>query len=172
MRRVRPGNEINENNGEWFFCKGRESLSCCDWFSMKLHEMMFRIKTFFDSDNNFHYGQRIKRRATYLLRTFIHIKLLKFSFGLSAQPRAIELLWQKVWVNLAEEFFGEISKPLISKDLAFVTIRYDDIYDRHDTKLRSHDLEKSGKKQVNTRVKEILTYKKAPVDLSLIGVTY
>ena len=54
MRRVRPGNEINENNGEWFFCKGRESLSCCDWFSMKLHEMMFRIKTFFDSDNNFH----------------------------------------------------------------------------------------------------------------------
>ena len=152
MRRVRPGNEINENNGEWFFCKGRESLSCCDWFSMKLHEMMFRIKTFFDSDNNFHYGQRIKRRATYLLRTFIHIKLLKFSFGLSAQPRAIEFLWQKVWVNLAEEFFGEISKPLISKDLAFVTIRYDDIYDRHDTKLRSHDLEKSGKKQVN-RVK-------------------
>ena len=122
MRRVRPGNEINENNGEWFFCKGRESLSCCDWFSMKLHEMMFRIKTFFDSDNNFHYGQRIKRRATYLLRTFIHIKLLKFSFGLSAQPRAIEFLWQKVWVNLAEEFFGEISKPLISKDLAFVTI--------------------------------------------------
>ena len=57
--------------------------------------------------------------------------------------------------NLAEEFFGEISKPLISKDLAFVTIRYDDIYDRRDTKLRSHDLEKSGKKQVNTRVKEI-----------------
>ena len=155
MRRVRPGNEINENNGEWFFCKGRESLSCCDWFSMKLHEMMFRIKTFFDSDNNCHYGQRIKRRATYLLRTFIHIKLLKFSFGLSAQPRAIEFLWQKVWVNLAEEFFGEISKPLISKDMAFVTIRYDDIYDRHDTKLRSHDLEKSGKKQVNTRVKEI-----------------
>ena len=107
---------------------------------------MFRIKTFFDSDNNFHYGQRIKRRATYLLRTFIHIKSLKFSFGLSAQPRAIEFLWQKVWVNLAEEFFGEISKPLTSKDLAFVTIRYDDIYDRHDTKLRSHDLEKSGKK--------------------------
>ena len=92
------------------------------------------------------YGQRIKRRATYLLRTFIHIKLLKFSFGLSAQPRAIEFLWQKVWVHLAEEFFWEISKPLISKDLAFVTIRYDDIYDRHDTKLRSHDLEKSGKK--------------------------
>ena len=55
------------------FVKERESLSCCDWFSMKLHEMMFRIKTFFDSDNNFHYGQRIKRRATYLLRTFIHI---------------------------------------------------------------------------------------------------
>ena len=105
--------------------------------------------------NNFHYGQRIKRRATYLLRTFIHIKSLKFSFGLSAQPRAIEFLWQKVWVNLAEEFFGEISKPLTSKDLAFVTIRYDDIYDRHDTKLRSLDLEKSGKKQVNTRVKEI-----------------
>ena len=101
------------------------------------------------------YGQRIKRRATYLLRTFIHIKSLKFSFGLSAQPRAIEFLWQKVWVNLAEEFFGEISKPLTSKDLAFVTIRYHDIYDRHDTKLRSHDLEKSGKKQVNTRVKEI-----------------
>ena len=98
------------------FVKERESLSCCDWFSMKLHEMMFRIKTFFDSDN-FHYGQRIKRRATYLLRTFIHIK-----------------------------FFGEISKPLTSKDLAFVTIRYDDIYDRHDTKLRSHDLEKSGEK--------------------------
>ena len=155
MRRERPGNEINENNGEWFFCKGSESLSCCDWFSMKLHEMMFRIKTFFDSDNNFHYGQRIKRRARYLLRTFIHIKLLKFSFGLSAQPRAIEFLWQKVWVNLAEEFFGEISKPLISKDLAFVTIRYNDIDDRHDTKLRSHDLEKSGKKQVNIRVKEI-----------------
>ena len=44
------------------------------------------------------------------------------------------------WVNLAEEFFGEISKPLTSKDLAFVTICYDDIYDRHDTKLRSHDL--------------------------------
>ena len=83
------------------------------------------------------------------------MKSLKFSFGLSAQPRAIEFLWQKVWVNLAEEFFGEISKPLTSKDLAFVTIRYDDIYDRHDTKLRSHDLEKSGKKQVNTRVKEI-----------------
>ena len=95
---------------------------------------------------NLHYGQRIKRRATYLLRTFIHIKSLKFSFGLSAQPRAIEFLWQKVWVNLAEEFFGEISKPLTSKDLVFVTIRYDDIYDRHDTKLRSHDLEKSGKK--------------------------
>ena len=37
------------------FVKVRESLSCCDWFSMKLHEMMFRIKTFFDSDNNFHY---------------------------------------------------------------------------------------------------------------------
>ena len=137
------------------FVKERESLSCCDWFSMKLHEMMFRIKTFFDSDNNFHYGQRIKRRATYLLGTFIHIKSLKFSFGLSAQPRAIEFLWQKVWVNLAEEFFGEIPKPLTSKDLAFVTIRYDDIYDRYDTKLRSHDLEKSGKKQVNTRVKEI-----------------
>ena len=46
------------------FVKERESLSCCDWFSMKLHEMMFRIKTFFDSENNFHYGQRIKRRAT------------------------------------------------------------------------------------------------------------
>ena len=73
------------------FVKERESLSCCDWFSMKLHEMMFRIKT------------------------------------------------------LAEEFFEEISKPLTSKDLAFVTIRYDDIYDCHDTKLRSHDLEKSGK---------------------------
>ena len=55
------------------FAKERESLSCCDWFSMKLHEMMFRIKTFFDSDNNFHYGQRIKRRATYFLRTFIVI---------------------------------------------------------------------------------------------------
>ena len=40
------------------FVKGRESLSCCDWFSMKLHEMMFRIKTFFDSDNNFHYGHK------------------------------------------------------------------------------------------------------------------
>ena len=105
------------------FVKERESLSCCDWFSMKLHEMMFRIKTFFDSDNNFHYEQRIKRRATYLLRTFIHIKSLKFSFGLSAQPRAIEFLWQNVWVNLAEEFFGEISKPLTSKDLAFVAIR-------------------------------------------------
>ena len=127
------------------FVKERESLSCCDWFSMKLHEMMFRIKTFFNSDNNFHYGQRIKRRATYLLRTFIHIKSLKFSFGLSAQPRAIEFLWQKVWVNLTEEFFGEISKPFRSKDLAFVTIRYNDIYDRRDTKLRSHDLEKSGK---------------------------
>ena len=85
------------------------------------------------------YGQRIKRRATYLLRTFIHIKSLKFSFGLSARPRAIEFLWQKVWVNLAEEFLGEIT----SKDLAFVTIRHDD---RHDTKLRSHDLEKSEKK--------------------------
>ena len=33
------------------FVKERENLSCCDWFSMKLHEMMFRIKTFFDSDN-------------------------------------------------------------------------------------------------------------------------
>ena len=119
------------------FVKERQSLSCCDWFSMKLHEMMFRIKTFVDLDNNFHYGPRIKRRATYLLRTFIHIKSLKFSFGLSAQPRAIEFLWQKVWVN---------SKPLTSKDLAFVTIRYDDIYDCHDTKLRSHNLEKSGKK--------------------------
>ena len=128
------------------FVKERESLSCCDWFLMKLHERMFRIKTFFDSHDNFHYGQRIKRRATYLLRTFIHIKLLKFSFGLSAQPRAIEFLWQKVWVNLAEEFFGEISKPLTSKDLAFVTICYDDIYNSHYTKLRSHDLEKSGKK--------------------------
>ena len=139
------------------FVKERESLSCCDWFSMKLHEMMFRIKTFFDSDNNFHYGQCIthKRRATYFLRTFIHIKSLKFSFGLSAQPRAIEFLRQKIWLTLAEEFLGEISKPLTSKDLAFVTIRYDDIYDRHDTKLRSHDLEKSGKKQVNTIVKEI-----------------
>ena len=95
------------------FVKERESLSCCDWFSMKLHEMMFRIKTFFDSDNNFHYGQCIthKRRATYLLRTFIHIKSLKFSFGLSAQPRAIEFLWQKIWLTLAEEFLGEISKP-------------------------------------------------------------
>ena len=38
------------------FVKERESLSCCDWFSMKLHEMMFRIKTSFDSDNNFHYS--------------------------------------------------------------------------------------------------------------------
>ena len=38
----------------WIFLKKR-TLSCCDWFSMKLHEMMFRIKTFFDSDNNFHY---------------------------------------------------------------------------------------------------------------------
>ena len=126
-----------------------------------------------DQSLSVYYGQRIKRRATYLLRTFIHINSLKFSFGLSAQPRAIEFLWQKVWVNLAEEFLGEISEPLTSKDLAFVTIRYDDIYDRHDTKLRSHDLEKSGKKkQVNTRVKVILTYKKARVDLSLIGVTY
>ena len=69
------------------------------------------------------------------MRTFIHIKSLKFSFGLSAQPRAIEFLWQKVWVNLAEEFFGEISKPLTSKDLAFVTIRYDDIYDRQEFSL-------------------------------------
>ena len=97
------------------FVKERESLSCCDWFSMKLHEMMFRIKTFFDSDNNLHYGQRIKRRATYLLRTFIHIKSLKFSFGLSAQPRAIEFLWQKVWVNLAEEFFGKFPSPSQAK---------------------------------------------------------
>ena len=31
------------------FVKERKSLSCCDWFSMKLHEMMFRIKTFFES---------------------------------------------------------------------------------------------------------------------------
>ena len=94
------------------FVMERESLSCCDWFSMKLHEMMFRMKTFFDSDNNFHYGQRIKRRATYLLRTFIHIKSLKFSFGLSSQPRAIEFLWQNVWVNLAEEFFsGNFQAP-------------------------------------------------------------
>ena len=117
--------------------------------------MMFRIKTFFDSDNNFIMDSALKDEQ-HLLRTFIHIKSLKFSFGLSAQPRAIEFLWQKVWVNLAEEFFGEISKPLTSKDLAFVTIRYDDISDRHDTKLRSHDLAKSGKKkQVNTRVKEI-----------------
>ena len=38
----------------WIFLKKR-TLSCCDWFSMKLHEMMFRIKTFFDSDNNFHF---------------------------------------------------------------------------------------------------------------------
>ena len=45
------------------FVKERESLSCCDWFSMKLHEMMFRIKTFFDSNTNFHYGQRIKSSA-------------------------------------------------------------------------------------------------------------
>ena len=73
VRRVRPGNEIMVNGS---LVKERESLSCCDWFSMKLHEMMFRIKTFFDSDNNFHYGQRIKRLATYLLRTFIHIKSL------------------------------------------------------------------------------------------------
>ena len=82
------------------FVKERESLSCCDWFSMELHEMMFRIKTFFDSDNNLHYGRCIthKRRATYLLRTFIHIKSLKFSFGLS-QPRAIEFLWQKIWLT-------------------------------------------------------------------------
>ena len=36
----------------WIFLKKR-TLSCCDWFSMKLHEMMFRIKTFLDSDNNF-----------------------------------------------------------------------------------------------------------------------
>ena len=91
------------------FIKERERLSCCDWFSMKFYEMMFRIKTF--RIKTFHYGQRIKRRATYFLRTFIHIKSLKFSFGLSAQPRAIEFLWQKVWVHLAEEFFGEISSP-------------------------------------------------------------
>ena len=51
----------------------------------------------------------------HLLRTYIHIKSLKFSFGLSVQPRAIEFLWQKVWVNLAEEFFGEISKPSQAK---------------------------------------------------------
>ena len=109
-------------------------------------EILGKQNSLFPSGPVIKCGQRIKRRATYLLRTFIHIKSLKFSFGLSAQPRAIEFLWQKVWVNLAEECFGEISKPLTSKDLAFVTIRYDDIYDRHDTKLRSHDLEKSGKK--------------------------
>ena len=91
------------------FLTERESLSCCDWFSMKLHEMMFQIKTFFDSDNNFHYGQQ------HLLRTFIHIKSLKFSFGLSAQPRAIEFLWQKVWVNLAGEFFGKFPSPSQAK---------------------------------------------------------
>ena len=77
------------------------------------------------------------------------MKSIKFSYELSAQPRAIEVLWQKVWVNLAEDFLGEISKPLTSKDLAFVTIRYDDIYDRHDTKLRSHDLENSEKKKTS-----------------------
>ena len=114
------------------FVKERESLSCCDWFSMKLHEMMFRIKTFFDSDNNFHYGQCIthKRRATYLLRTFIHIKSLKFSFGLSAQPRAIEFLWQKIWLTLAEEFLGEISKPLTSKITTFLGMTSSPIFTR------------------------------------------
>ena len=45
------------------------------------------------------------------------IKSLKFSFGLSAQPQAIEFLWQKVWAFfLVEDFSGEISKPLTSKD--------------------------------------------------------
>ena len=49
------------------------------------------------------------------------MKSLKFSFGLSAQPRAIEFLSQKVWAFfLVEDFSGEISKPLTSKDLAFV----------------------------------------------------
>ena len=50
-----------------------------------------------------------------------HFKSLKFSLGLSAQPRAIEFLWQKVWTFfLVEDFSGEISKPLTSKDLSFV----------------------------------------------------
>ena len=57
------------------FVKERESLSCCDWFSMKLHEMMFRIKTFFDSDNNFHYGQRIKKTSNISFEDFYSHKV-------------------------------------------------------------------------------------------------
>ena len=99
------------------------------------------------SAENFHYGQRIKRRATYLLRTFIHIiiKPLKFSFGLSAQPRPLNFCGKKS----AGHFFSlKISKPLTSKeskDLAFVTVRFSFVHDRHDINLRSHDLKKSGK---------------------------
>ena len=64
--------------GNGSFVKERESLSCCDWFSMKLHEMMFRIKTFFDSDNNFHYGKIL----------VLQMKLLTGEKSIKHLPRA------------------------------------------------------------------------------------
>ena len=66
-----------------------------------------------------------------------------------------------------EDFFEEISKLPTNKDLAFVTVplRYDDIYDDTSAKpctcseainkLAVTILKYRGKRQVNTRVREI-----------------
>ena len=115
-----PQTKLSEN-GECFFSKGKRQP--------QLLWLFFRprwVESWYESwAENIHYGQCIERRATYLLRTFIYIRSLKFSFGLSAQSRAIEFSWQKVGAFiLAEDFLGEISKPLTSRDLAFVTVRF------------------------------------------------
>ena len=103
-----------------------------------------------------------KRREIPLLRTFIHIKSLKFSYGLSAQPRAVKFLWRKLWAFfLAEDFLGEISKLLTSKDLGFQwQLAFPLSYYIYDTcseaKNGPHTILKyRGKRQINTRVERI-----------------
>ena len=88
----------------------------------------------------------------------------------SAQPRAIEFLWQKILGNFqCDDFFEEISKLPTNKDLAFVTVPFSlmlrDIYvdtnakpckcSEAINKLAVMILKYRAKRQVNTRVKGI-----------------
>ena len=90
-----------------------ENGECSILFEMKRKPQSLRL--FFDwvelnRESWEHYGQRIKRRATYLLRIdfYFDIKWLKFSLGLFAQPQAIEFCGKKSgYFFCAKIFFWE-----------------------------------------------------------------
>ena len=108
----------------------------------------------------------------------------------SAQPRAIEFLWQKFSAifSATTDFFEEISKLPTNKDLAFVTVPFSlmlrDIYadisakpctcSEAINKLAVTILKYPGKKASKYKSEGNFSHKKAPDpmwDLGLIGLT-